>query len=465
MEESVKRFIEKHQLLRPGQTIVLGVSGGSDSMALLHYFNEIRSKQDLRIIAASVDHGLRGEESRQDLQLVADICEEWDIEFKGVQCDVASYKQEHKLGTQQAARTLRYQFFHEMMQEAGADALALGHHGDDQAETMVMQLIRGTNIDALKGIPITRPFATGRIIRPFLSVSKQEIRTYCKKKGIRLREDPSNQEDTYTRNYLRLHVLPLLKEKNPRLSEHLQLMSERVREDLSYLNAQAEQALKAVVQLEPAGPEAAFDIVDFQTLPTALQRRTFHLILNYLYDGRTMDLSYIHEEQFFAMLDPVVANARLDFPDNLSLHRNYGRISFYFGKKDESSPYHFELQPGESIMLPNGSELTAKTTACRDAKEDQYTFACDVTHVKLPLIIRTRQDGDRMTLKGMSGSKKIKDIFIDQKVPIEQRADWPIVTDQSGNILWLAGLKKSNIGKKDSQGNWLQLHYKYKEEM
>lgn len=194
MENIIASFIKRHQLLRKNTTVLIGVSGGPDSMALLHFLYSIRETWNLRLIAVGVDHQLRGAQSLADLHYVSEVCLKWNIKFVETSIDVPSYKRDRRIGTEIAAREVRYQFFAEQMDNFQADYLALGHHGDDQVETMLMGLVRSANSSAFSGIPVKRTFATGQIIRPLLCVTKATIQAYCKKNQINPRMDPTNLE-------------------------------------------------------------------------------------------------------------------------------------------------------------------------------------------------------------------------------------------------------------------------------
>src|SRR5699024_1390091 len=169
----------------------------------------------MTLVAIAIDHQLRGEESLADITYIKDMCLKWEITFDFVQIDVKSYEEKEKVSTQVAARTLRYQAFEQKMNEYEGDFLALGHHGDDQVETLLMSFVRTTNLSSLLGIPITRTFATGMIIRPLLTVTKKEIEHYCKKYHIQPRLDNTNLDTNYTRNYFRKFVVPKVKERHP----------------------------------------------------------------------------------------------------------------------------------------------------------------------------------------------------------------------------------------------------------
>ncbi len=452
-------FIKEKQLLTMNATVLVGVSGGPDSMALLHFLKSLRKEWQLEIIAISVDHQLRGEESLEDLRYVKEMCMQWDIQFVGTSLDVPTYKETHHLGTQVAARELRYQFFTEQMKQFNASFLALGHHGDDQVETMLMEFVRSASSNTLSGIPVKRNFSTGSIIRPFLCVTKKEIEEYCAAAQITPRIDPSNNEINYTRNYFRNQVLPLIKEKNSNIHTTIQRLSETLQEDEIYLQTDAENMVKALVGSNFSKSEVKFKINSFEQYPRALQRRAFHLILNYLYEDLPKNLSYVHEAHFFSLLQSNKSNVQIDFPLHLKLEKSYANIRFYFDlQQEQNETFHTIMEIPGKAFLPDGAAVTA-TLVKECAEEDELTYFCSMEQVALPLHIRTRQFGDKMRWKGLNGSKKVKDIFIDAKIPRNERDTWPIVTDNNGEILWLIGLKKGNLKRKSNNASYIQLYY------
>ncbi len=458
MKTMITHFIKKHHLLTKQATVLVGVSGGPDSLALLHYLHSIRQEWEIRIIAVTVDHQLRGEASLEDLRYVKRFCKTWDIEFVGTSVDVPSYKKKHKLGTQLAARKLRYKFFEEQMELYNADLLMLGHHGDDQAETMLMRMVRSADSQALAGIPVKRDFATGAIVRPFLCVTKEQIWNYCEVHHIKPRLDPSNHETTYTRNYFRKHVLPLIKEKNSNIHTTIQHLSETLEADQAYLNRQAQEMVDTIVMFDKERCQVSFEIKLFKTYAFALQRRAFHLILNYLYTDLPKDLSYVHEEQFFALLHRKTGNAQLDFPSGLKVEKAYNQLKCHFQDDLHTDSYHMLLKiPGKTV-LPDGSVFTTEYVDEYQEQSEQ-TFILQSGQAALPLHIRTRKHGDKMRWKGLQGSKKVKDIFIDAKIPRSERGTWPIITDNNGEILWLVGLKKGLLEKQADNAAFIQLNY------
>ncbi|WP_235792959.1 tRNA lysidine(34) synthetase TilS [Virgibacillus salidurans] len=458
MKSSVTAFMKKHQLLTKGATVLVGVSGGPDSMALLHFLCSIRKEWELRLIAISIDHQLRDTESEADLGYVSKMCDRWNVTFIGTSLDVPSYKQEKQVGTQIAARQMRYGFFAEQMEKYEADYLALGHHGDDQVETMLMGLVRSANSSDFSGIPVKRDFVTGCIIRPLLGVTKKEINTYLEASEIIPRIDPTNNETIYTRNFFRKKTIPLLKEKNSNIHTTVQHLSETLGEDEQYLRAQAGKVFNEIVELDEEGTLAAFEIDVFQAQHSALQRRIFHLILNYLYNRLPKDLSYVHEEQFFALLQSDKGNVQIDFPAHLKLEKVYGKLIFNFLPEEAPPSFHKTLEVPGRVDFPDGSTVTAFYNNTYYG-QDKHSYFCNKEEIALPLHIRTRLAGDRMHWKGLEGSKKLKDIFIDAKVPKKDRAKWPILTDNNGEILWLIGLKKGQPDSQKSNTSYIQIIY------
>ncbi|WP_080871801.1 tRNA lysidine(34) synthetase TilS [Oceanobacillus timonensis] len=446
MEKEVCAFIEKHQLIPQHATVLIGVSGGPDSIALLHFLHKRQSEWGLDLAAVTIDHQLR-EDSRADCRFVTDICREWNIPCVVKTVDVRQYQKKMGVSEEVAARELRYSVYEELMREKQADVLALGHHADDQIETMMMRMVRIAASNALKGIPVRRHFAGGEIIRPLLGTTKHSILTYLEKYLLRYRTDKTNTDDSYTRNYYRKNIVPLLKEKNPNIAETIQTLSETLSQDENYLQEQAKEMVEKVVEFRGKKREVCFAAEAFSEFPQALQRRAFHLILNYLYGTLPKDLSYIHEVNFFDLLRRRNGSLSMDFPLRLRMTNTYGQIYLQFGHQPSTKPAHsFQLTvPGE-VQLSDGTKVEA--IMVKEApKEDEATFIFPLDSVSLPLHIRVRKAGDRMSVRGLNGSKKLKDIFIDAKIPKNLRDNWPIITDDKGDILWIAGVKKAEIAQ------------------
>lgn len=458
IESKVNAFLERHYFQLNNKAIAVGVSGGPDSLALLHYLFEQRVKKSLEIVAIHVDHMFRGQQSYEDALFVKSFCEEREIPFEMKRVDVPSHMKKTGLSSQQAARQCRYQFFEEVMAKRNLDYLALGHHGDDQIETILMRLTRGSSGKARAGIPFSRQLGSSLIFRPFLCLTKEELSAYCDQHELKPRLDPSNAEEYYSRNRFRKKVLPFLKEENPASHEHFQRFSEEVQWDEEYLLELTTEKLNKVMMKEDS--QITIDISSFLKMPIPLQRRAIKLILNYLYTEKPASLSAIHIEKILSIIRNPHPSGRLDFPSGLRIIRSYGNCHFQLNPPAGRDDYCFEITGTEKIRLPNGDRI--ETELVSELPDDALSGNCfivDLLQSRMPLRVRNRQNGDRMTLKGMTGSKKVKDIFIDSKIPLNKRDDWPVVTDHHGNVLWLPGLKKSNHEVSKKGNMYLLLTY------
>jgi tRNA(Ile)-lysidine synthase len=426
------------------------VSGGPDSLALLHYLWKQNQKNDFYLVAAHVDHMFRGIESFNDAKFVGGFCEDHDIEFRMKRINVPEYIKKTGKSSEVAARECRYQFFAEVMDECQLPYLVLAHHGDDQIETILMRLTRGSSGSARAGIPFLRPFHNGSLFRPFLCLNRDEIEHYCEKNHLSPRHDPSNEKDVYLRNRFRKYVVPFLKKENSHVHEHFQRFSEELQEDEGFLKELTLQKMNTVWK-EKKDDKVTIEINTLQAMPKPLQRRAVQLILNYLYKNRPESLSAIHIEQIFTLIKGNHPSGSLDFPAGLKVIRSYQLCYFRFDQ-NQVEEFYFELDgPGECI-LPNGDAIILEETKTAAEENGLYTMRLSKEDLTFPIIIRTRKPGDRMSLKGMKGTKKIKSIFIEKKIPIEKRKDWPLVTDGNHSILWLPGLKKSRVENDGDNG-------------
>ncbi|MDP4161705.1 MAG: tRNA lysidine(34) synthetase TilS [Bacillota bacterium] len=458
-EEKVEAIMNRHSFSLKNKKIVVGVSGGPDSLSLLHYLWKESETRNLSLVAAHVDHMFRGEESFADAMFVKGFCAEKDIVFEMTRVNVPKLMTETGKSSQVAAREARFTFYQEIMERYRFPFLALGHHGDDQIETMLMRMTRGSTGNARAGIPFLRPFHKGSIIRPFLSMTKDEIEEYCIKYNLHPRRDPSNEKKIYSRNRFRLEVLPFLKSENRQVHEQFQRFSEDLYSDESFLHELTAQRLNIVLTKRIKG-QISMDISAFLAMPMPLQRRGIQLILNYLYDERPTSLSAIHIDQVYSLIRSPNPSGKLSFPNRLQVVRSYGQCHFHF-EENAHQEYRMELKEPCTVRLPNGGSITLEYIDHFLPGRNEHHAFFDLNSLEFPLIIRTRNVGDKMSLKGMSGSKKIKDIFIDKKIPLQERDGWPVVTDGKGEILWLPDLKKSACeGFHQSAESYILLTYK-----
>ncbi len=448
METKVLEFNRQHQLFKYGDTLFLAVSGGPDSLALLHFFASIKTSWDLSLTTLTVDHQLRGQQSLDDVRFVKEESEKLGIPCLIGQVNVNEYKRDHHVGTQVAAREMRYQFFQESMKNVPNGKLVFGHHQDDLSESMLMQFIKGVRPN---GIPVKRELGSQWLIRPFLCLRKDDIYQYVEKHQLKPRLDPSNEEDDYTRNRVRHHVMPSLEKENPGLSKSLFHLQKQLNEEDAFLQTLADQHYREMVKLDPE--KVTFSIQEYKAIALPLQRRIFHLILNYLYTNEMMDKDYF--DTFNEWLISEQQNSHYQVNENLAFVKAYDECQIRKGSKSYTG-YEQPLYLDESVQLPNG--WVAKATKVAQVKErGTHVFVCDAYHISFPLTIRTRKNGDRIKPKGMNGHKKVKDIFIDNKIPKYLRDEWPMV-EANGEIIWIPYVCKSHLVK-DSGHNLIQITF------
>jgi tRNA(Ile)-lysidine synthase len=443
LETKVKAFLQHQAFSLASKKIVIGVSGGPDSLALLHYLLAEKETQRLSLAVAHVDHMFRGQESYEDAMFVKEFCEQSAIPFEMTRVNVSEIMGSSGKSSQIAAREVRYEFFLKIMEKYEYPFLALAHHGDDQIETMLMRFTRGSTGVARVGIPFSRPFEKGTIFRPFLGLERADVLDYCQRHNLSPRIDPSNEKSIYSRNRFRKEVIPFLKKENPHVHEHFQRFSDELKSDEIFLQELTVQRMNTVMTKKEESI-ITIDINRFLEVPLPLQRRGIQLILNYLYKEKPASLSAVHIDQVFFLIHHPQPSGHFDFPNGLNVTRSYHTLSFQF-QPIEAESYRIEMTEPGVISLPDGGGIRCEYITGEIPAANSCTALFSVNRIKWPIIIRSRKIGDRMTIKGMQGSKKLKAIFIDQKVPVQERNKWPVLTDKEECIIWLPGLTKSSF--------------------
>ncbi|WJH36382.1 tRNA lysidine(34) synthetase TilS [Paenibacillus sp. CC-CFT747] len=320
----VEGFIKEEKLLKPGDSVAVAVSGGPDSVALLHILFLLSPVWQWKLLVVHVNHRFRGEESDREADYVRSLSAQLGLPCEVGTIDVPEYIRLSGKNGQEAAREKRYAFLYEAARRNGAEAVALAHHADDQAETVLMRVLRGTGISGLTGIPTRRPLKKMELIRPLIRITKQELAQFCRDRGLSYCFDSSNAERKYTRNRLRLEVMPVLAGYNPRIVESLTRLAEVAGVEDDYLEGQAKEAFTRLVTVETG--EMHFSREDFTGLHLALQRRLIKLILNYL-AGENGSLDFIRMELIRkAVLQNKTTTLTLDVSERLVMVREYDRI-------------------------------------------------------------------------------------------------------------------------------------------
>lgn len=445
----MKRFLEetgKHSFWTSNDRIILAVSGGVDSIVLLDLMTRLPRRSRPELIIAHFNHHLR-KESMEEEAAVKELAESKNLPIYTADWPVEEHPDS---GTETAARNARYRFFKKVMHETKADFLATAHHRSDQLETLLMRFVRGGQLERMTGIQRIRPFAKGHLIRPLLSFSKEKLYQHADACQLPYFEDASNQDLQYTRNRYRQQIIPLLKKENPLVEEH----AEQFAEDLKDLMKLADPLIQSGVEQAGFHPqkELSFSRESFLRLAEPLQKFVLFDILQKVYEERAATFNGNHVRQMREWITEGTPNSCLELPGELRAVRTYHSIQFVPKKEWISSTEEqtsWKLFPGEWVTLKEGKRVGLFKRNPKEQQplfENQQAIFLDAQQIKVPLTIRHRQPGDRMTLKGMkSGTKKVKDIFIDQKVPAKEREEAFVVADASDEILWLVNFKESSL--------------------
>lgn len=440
--EKVRSTIICNHLFKQDQRVVVGVSGGPDSVALLHTLWRLRDELRISLHVAHLNHQLRGPESDQDAAFVANLAAGLGLACSIAAMDVQDYGLKHKLSLETAAREVRYQFYEQVVRETGASKVALAHQADDQAETVLLNLLRGTGIKGLGGIPLIR----GIYVRPMLEVRRREVEAYLVKYRLQSRQDSSNRERVYNRNKIRLDLLPLLQQEyNAGLVTTLVKLSKQARAEDDFMEDRAAEAFQAVAG--PAGNGAVkLNCITFLNLPLALQRRVIRLCWQEV-TGNFLNLGFNHVEDILAIAQSRVSGVQVHLPGGVQVYYRYGALTFNRQPdRADTPPYCYSLAvPGATYVpeidstfictLITGAELPAAPE-----KIPANQAILDYEMLVDPLTVRNRRPGDRFTPYGLSGTVKLKKFFIDQKVPWEEREAKPLVYSGS-KLVWVSGLR------------------------
>lgn len=439
VEHKVWRTIEKFHMLPQGANIVVGVSGGADSVALLHILKGFASSRRWKMTAIHVHHGLRGGEADRDRDFVEKICRKWEIPCKIVYFDVAKEAQARGLGTEEAGRLLRYEVFDK---ERKGGIVAVAHNKNDQGETVLMRLCRGAGGAGLAGIRPVRD----HIVRPLLFCTRKEIEQYCEKNGLHYCQDSTNRENIYTRNRVRNEILPLLEEIYPRATEHIAQTAEILAEEEKYLQEQARTLYYDALELAEK-TKVVLKINVLTQMHKVMRKRVFAMAFWEL--GAKKDVSSVHFELLEGLLKQETGKS-LNLPNKIHVRKNYGVLTMK--KEDgESKDFCYSL-PLEQEIFVKESDFFVRAWVCTEKKaenrEDYCTKVFDYDKIGCAIFCRTRQKGDSLAIG--NGRKKLKNFFIDEKIPREERERLPLIAFEN-EILWVVDQRVSAAYQPDEE--------------
>lgn len=442
MENKILQFIFDNQLLIAGDRILIGVSGGADSLALLHFLKVHAPKLNIEIGAAHLHHGLRGKDADYDLEQVKKFCQKYGIFFYSKKVDVQHLAKDQKMSFEDAGRKARYDFFKEIQRSEAYNKLALGHHLNDQAETVLMRLVRGTGIKGASGIlPITKnPLCT---IRPFLCITKTEIIDYCEQFSLEFCTDASNFETDVTRNKLRLEVLPGLKEINPKVETHFYDFALLSREYEDFFQDSITQL--ADVLINKKNNRVYLNLKGWIKQKPLVQKELLRqLFLNV--KGSLKEIEYNHILCVQKLLLSKNTSWEYHLPEKLMLYRQYDDVWSEVARSSQKAKIfgRYPLFPNKDFFFSNeGFYIKLSLVSVNVAKKikelkNHSEKYFDYGKIRGQLYLRSRQNGDFFYPVGLKGRKKLKDYYIDRKIEKEKRDQIPLIALES-EIIWILG--------------------------
>jgi len=446
LREKVLSYIKYNSLIESGDKILVALSGGPDSICLLNVLFELKEELNIEIGAAHLNHLLRGEDAFKDEEYVINTCNNMGIKCFIKRVDINSYAKEHKLSSEMAGRNVRYSFFDEIVEEQGFNKVATAHNANDQAETILFRLMRGTGLEGLGGI---KAFRDNKIIRPILCLSRGEVEKYIELKNLSPRIDKTNSERIYNRNKIRLDILPYMKENfNEDIIQTLNRMSLLLQKDNEFLeNLSLSFYNKYCIQYND------YFIIKkeiFKEEESIVNRVLRHTISKYSKSNYDFEMKHIYKISCLAKKN---SGKSVDLPNGIYAENIYGDIYI----KNKIKKYHINNKK-EKVILSKGninksvikfhkfsvqfaliSNYKSNNISLNEGNLIQYF---DFDKINDNISIRNRNDGDKIIPLGMSGSKKIKDMFIDMKIPKEERDNIPILCFDE-KIAWIIGIRTS----------------------
>ena len=445
--QTVRATIETHGMFTNGDRVLVGVSGGPDSIALLDVLCGMAPELGITLGVAHLNHGLRGDQSDEDARFSAAVATERHLPFFSDRANVEKFHRRHGYSIEDAGRRLRYTFYNRVAQKHHWDKIALGHHLDDNAESVLMFLLRGSGLQGLSGIP---PVRNKIIVRPLIECPRTEIMTYLQCRGLDYRIDASNLNVRYRRNRIRHQLIPQLRAYNPRITHSLAKLADIVRADNQWLETISRQWFDSWA-INGDENEIRLPLTELGRIPLAARRRLYRRAFDCL-KGDLRRFSYDHVAAIGRLVRRGHAGKGIDLPGNIRVtmatrHIVFRRIGAKGGHgratPEERIPYRYILPaPGKVGLEAIGATLIC--TPIRQApgadirSSDKRTVYINAEKAPFPMVIRSMQPGDRFQPLGVNGTQKIKKYFIDHKVDRNDRYRYPVVL--SGNrIIWLAG--------------------------
>lgn len=408
--------------------VVIGVSAGPDSMCLL----DLLQKKTTKIVVCHINHNVR-KESIEEEEYITKYCQDKNIILE--KTTINNYQENN---FENEARKKRYMFYEEILKKYNSKTLLLAHHGDDLIETILMKISRGSNLEGYAGIKEISNVKNYQIIRPLLKYTKEDIINYNKSNNIKYYNDSSNQSTNYTRNRYRLNILPLLKKEDKNIHKKYLKYSKTLIEYDDYIKREVKRNINNVYK------DNIINIDNLNKLDTFLIKNILYNIMNNIYQNKNNIITDRHIQNIISLLNNTKPNIKIDLPNNKEIVKEYNKLII----KDKTSDIkNYKIEFNDKI------EIESLIIEKIESEDDDSNSVCRLNSkdITLPLYIRNREDGDYIILKGSNNRKKIKEIFIEKKLPLKKRNNYPLLVDSNNNIIWIPNIKKSKFCNKKSE--------------
>lgn len=451
MLQKIMETIKENQMFNKEDKIIVGVSGGPDSMCLLHILSTLRNTYFIDIVAAHLNHGLRGKDADEDEEYVKKFCKKNNIEFYSKRVNIEELSKEWGISSEMAGREARYSFFRELFNKLGANKIAIAHNANDQCETILMRIIRGTGLEGLEGI---KPVRDEIYIRPLIKVTRDEIEDYCDKNNLNPRIDNTNLQNIYSRNKIRLELIPYIKENfNSHIIEVVNRLGENVKVDNDFIEKKSKEFFGKYCNVTPNKVKIKSEAFnEHKALLSRIIRKAVESL-----KGNLINFERVHVE-YIILLQGGNTGKEIELPGGIRALNNYGEIILSKERKNEiekdSGIYEICLNEKNKIGKFNIEANILDKKFLERVKENSLEQYFDYEKINENVRLRYRKEGDKFQPLGMKGTKKLKDIFMDLKVPKDLRDNIPIIC-VGEEIAWIVGYRISDKFKVDKTTNKL----------